>query len=68
LIGISRVVPTSCYRLLPVKQSKPEDQEYLIDGIVALGTLEAKGVKLHLGELFRKLKRFFGKKGDATSR
>ena|ERR1041385_2210085 len=41
---------------------KPEDHEYVIDGLVALGTLEAKGVKLNLGELFRKLKRFFGKR------
>src|SRR6266446_3721901 len=42
---------------------KPEDQEYVIDGVVALGTFEAKVVKLNLGELFRKLKRFFGRKG-----
>jgi hypothetical protein len=38
---------------------KPEDQEDVIPGILALSTYEEKGVRLNLGELLRRLKTFF---------
>lgn len=41
---------------------KPEDPEDLIPGVVALGTLETKGVKVNLGEILRKLKSLFARK------
>jgi hypothetical protein len=45
---------------------KPEDPEYLIPGLLALGTLEAKGVKVNLGEILRKVKEFFaGRKANS---
>lgn len=37
---------------------RPDDPEYLIPGLVALSTIEEKGVKLHLGEFLRRLKNF----------
>lgn len=38
---------------------KPEDKEQVIPGIVALSTYKEKGVEINLGEMFRRLKKFF---------
>lgn len=42
---------------------KPEDKEEVIDGILALGKYEDKGVPVNLGEVYRRLKQLF-KKGE----
>ncbi len=41
-----------------------EDQEQLIDGLVALSTYKNKGVEIYLGEVLRKLKKLFKKLSD----
>lgn len=38
---------------------KPEDKEEVISGIVALSTYKEKGLEINLGEMFRRVKRFF---------
>lgn len=38
---------------------KPDDKEDVIPGIVSLSTYKEKGVEINLGEMFRRLKRFF---------
>lgn len=38
---------------------KPEDKEPVIPGIVALSTYKEKGVEINLGEMFRRVKKFF---------
>jgi hypothetical protein len=38
---------------------KPEDKEDVIPGVVSLSTYKEKGLEIHLGEVFRRLKRFF---------
>jgi hypothetical protein len=40
---------------------KPEDKEYLIDGLVALSTYQDKGFAINLGEILRRLKQLFAK-------
>jgi hypothetical protein len=37
---------------------KLEDKEAVIPGVVSLSTYKEKGVELHLGEMFRRLKKF----------
>ena len=37
----------------------PEDKEQVIPGIVALSTYKEKGLEINLGEMFRRIKKFF---------
>jgi len=40
---------------------RPDDKEQVISGIVSLSTYKEKGVEINLGEMFRRLKKFFTK-------